>query len=145
MCFNGILLHKVPNSGMNHFVDQVALYKDNYKKDLIATEATTAKDIGTWELDLRSGDTLWSTQLYRFFDVDAGLRHNFENELSWYSAPYGESFETKILEATTLNILVEGRGVNAAYTLMEDIFFITKPNKRPVRRALERQHLGLLL
>lgn len=58
------------------------------KKNLLFTITEEANQIGTWELDIQSGETFWSKVVYEIHEVPLDFNHNRANAIEFYHPDY---------------------------------------------------------
>ncbi|MCH8517230.1 MAG: PAS domain S-box protein [Cyclobacteriaceae bacterium] len=66
-----------------------ALLRANNLSNLLEQTQSMA-NMGAWELDIASGKTFWTDQVYDIYDLDKDYNHNKENGLSFYHPEDGK-------------------------------------------------------
>ncbi|WP_158857110.1 PAS domain S-box protein [Lunatibacter salilacus] len=72
------------------------------EKNLLSTLTEEANQIGTWELDIDSGETVWSKVVYQIHEVALDFDHNKANAIEFYHPDY-RSVVTDALQNTIKN------------------------------------------
>jgi PAS domain S-box-containing protein len=73
------------------------LNKELEKKNELLKETQLANRIGTWEMELETGKTIWSDIVYKIHEVPKDFDHNKVNGIEFYHPEY----RSKITEAIT--------------------------------------------
>ena len=99
-----------------------------YQKDLLK-QTTEIGEIGGWELDLETNQTIWTDKIYDIYELEVGFNHNLNNGISFYdpedqlliiaainnAAKTGASFDLEVRFTSFKNtkkwIRVKGEGV----------------------------------
>lgn len=99
-----------------------------YQKDLLK-QTTEIGEIGGWELDLETNQTIWTDKIYDIYELEVGGNHNLNNGISFYdpddqpliiaainnAAKTGASFDLEVRFTSFKNtkkwIRVKGEGV----------------------------------
>jgi PAS domain S-box-containing protein len=53
------------------------------QKDLLK-QTTDIAELGGWEIDLKTNNTLWTDKIYEIYDIDLNFKHTLDNGLSFY-------------------------------------------------------------
>jgi PAS domain S-box-containing protein len=66
----------------------------------LLNEAQKIAQIGSWELNLKTNDLIWSKELYRIFEIPTGTKENlYERYLNYISEDDKELLNNKIMES----------------------------------------------
>lgn len=93
------------------------------KKNELFEETELANKIGSWELDIDTGQTIWTEMVYQIHEVPLGFDHNKVNGIEFYHPDYREL----IIDALTACI-TENKRFD-----VECILITAKGNQRWVR------------
>ncbi|MFO7846581.1 MAG: PAS domain S-box protein [Balneolaceae bacterium] len=80
-------------------VDLEASNEALQKKEELLELTQSANDIGAWELDLETGITYWSDEVYKIHEVDFDFDHNKTNGIDFYH-PDDRELVSKAIEKT---------------------------------------------
>lgn len=73
------------------------------QKNLLFSITASANQIGTWELDIHSGKTIWSDVVYNIHEVPFDFDHNKVKGIEFYHEDYRETISNSIQNAIENN------------------------------------------
>lgn len=97
---------------------------DRKRMELLLNETTRLASAGGWELDIKSGNVIWTEEVYRIHELPVGSKVNLDEGLSYF--PEGETRNK--MEAAVYNATKTGETYD-----IELPFITAKGNKRWVR------------